>query len=55
MQQAIGINYPVAAWRGIAGPKGLPADVDAKLIATIKKIADEQGMEGVRGAARATA
>jgi tripartite-type tricarboxylate transporter receptor subunit TctC len=42
MQQAIGLNYPVAAWRGIAGPKGLPADVNAKLIGTIKKIADSK-------------
>ena len=42
MQQAIGVNYPVAAWRGIAGPKGMPADVNAKLIATIKKIADSK-------------
>ncbi|MEO8676899.1 MAG: tripartite tricarboxylate transporter substrate binding protein [Casimicrobiaceae bacterium] len=42
MQQAIGINASVAAWRGIAGPKGLPADVNAKLIATIKKIAESK-------------
>ncbi|MEO8508864.1 MAG: tripartite tricarboxylate transporter substrate binding protein, partial [Betaproteobacteria bacterium] len=32
----------VAAWRGIAAPKGLPADVTAKLIATIKKIAESK-------------
>ena len=42
MQQAIGVNYQVAAWRGIAGPKGLPAEVDAKLIGTIKKIAESK-------------
>ena len=42
MQQAIGVNYTVAAWRGIAAPKGLPADVTTKLIATIKKIADSK-------------
>jgi tripartite-type tricarboxylate transporter receptor subunit TctC len=42
MQEAIGVNYSVAAWRGIAGPKGLPADVSAKLVATIKKIADSK-------------
>ena len=40
MQEAIGVNYTVAAWRGIAAPKGLPADVTAKLIATIKKISE---------------
>ena len=42
MQQAIGVSYSVAAWRGIAAPKGLPADVTAKLIATIQKIADSK-------------
>ena len=42
MQQAIGVSYSVAAWRGIAGPKGLPADVPAKLIATIQKIAESK-------------
>lgn len=42
MQQAIGISYDVSAWRGIAGPKGLPPDVTAKLIATVKKIAESK-------------
>lgn len=38
MKQATGIDYSVSAWRGIAGPKGLPKDVSDKLIAAIKKI-----------------
>jgi tripartite-type tricarboxylate transporter receptor subunit TctC len=42
MQQAIGVNYDVAAWRGIAGPKGLPADVNAKLLGAIQKIAESK-------------
>jgi len=42
MQEAIGVNVSVAAWRGIAGPKGLPQDVQTKLIATIKKIAESK-------------
>ncbi len=42
MQEAIGVNVSVAAWRGIAGPKNLPKDVQDKLIATIKKIADSK-------------
>ncbi len=42
MQQAIGVNYSVAAWRGIAGPKGLPADVNAKLLGAIQKIAESK-------------
>ncbi len=42
MQEAIGVNVSVAAWRGIAGPKNLPKDVQDKLIATIKKIAESK-------------
>jgi tripartite-type tricarboxylate transporter receptor subunit TctC len=42
MQQALGINYSVSAWRGIAAPKGLPKDVTDKLIASIKKIWDSK-------------
>lgn len=42
MQEAMGVNINVAAWRGIAGPKGLPQDVQTKLIATIKKIAESK-------------
>jgi len=42
MQQAAGVNYSVSAWRGIAGPKGLPKDVADKLTATIKKIWDSK-------------
>jgi tripartite-type tricarboxylate transporter receptor subunit TctC len=42
MKQAAGIDYSVSAWRGIAGPKGLPKDVSDKLIATIRKIWDSK-------------
>ena len=42
MKQAAGSDWTVAAWRGIAGPKGLPADVEQKLVATIKKIWDSK-------------
>ncbi|KAA2237353.1 tripartite tricarboxylate transporter substrate binding protein [Salinarimonas soli] len=37
LNEALGINYSVGAWRGIAGPKGLPADVQARLVAGLKK------------------
>jgi tripartite-type tricarboxylate transporter receptor subunit TctC len=40
LNEALGINYSVGAWRGIAGPKGLPADVAAKLTAELKKAYD---------------
>ena len=48
MQQAIGVNYSVAAWRGIAGPKGLPADVDGQAHRDDQEDRREQGVEGLR-------
>ena len=33
LKEAMGIDYSTGAWRGIAGPKGLPADVATKLTA----------------------
>jgi tripartite-type tricarboxylate transporter receptor subunit TctC len=40
LNEALGISYSVGAWRGIAGPKGMPADVAARLTAELKKIFD---------------
>ncbi len=37
LNEALGINYSVGAWRGIAAPKGLQADVANKLTAELKK------------------
>ena len=37
-----GSDWAIGAWRGIAGPKGLPADVQAKLGAALKKIYDSK-------------
>ena len=42
MKQAAGSDWTVSAWRGIAGPKGLPRDVEQKLVATIKKVWDSK-------------
>jgi tripartite-type tricarboxylate transporter receptor subunit TctC len=42
MKEAAGSGWTVSAWRGIAGPKGLPKDVETKLIAAIKKIWDSK-------------
>jgi tripartite-type tricarboxylate transporter receptor subunit TctC len=33
----MGVDYSVGAWRGIAAPKGLPADIAAKIVASLKK------------------
>jgi tripartite-type tricarboxylate transporter receptor subunit TctC len=40
LNETLGINYSVGAWRGIAAPKGLPADIQAKLVAALKKAYD---------------
>ena len=42
MKDAAGSGWTVSAWRGIAGPKGMPKDVETKLTAAIKKIWDSK-------------
>ncbi|MBA2963417.1 MULTISPECIES: tripartite tricarboxylate transporter substrate binding protein [Ramlibacter] len=42
LKEAMGVDYSVGAWRGIAGPKGLPADISAKLVASLKKANDSK-------------
>ncbi|GIK87834.1 MAG: hypothetical protein BroJett026_33150 [Betaproteobacteria bacterium] len=42
MKDAAGSGWTVSAWRGIAGPKGLPKDVETKLVGAIKKIWDSK-------------
>ena len=37
LNESLGINYSVGAWRGLAGPKGLPTDVVATLTTALKK------------------
>ena len=37
LNETLGINYSVGAWRGIGGPKGMPADIQAKVTASLKK------------------
>jgi tripartite-type tricarboxylate transporter receptor subunit TctC len=38
LKEAMGIDYTTAAWRGIAGPKGMPADVVAAMTAALKAV-----------------
>jgi tripartite-type tricarboxylate transporter receptor subunit TctC len=40
LNETLGINYSTGAWRGIAGPKGLPANVQERLGASLKKAYD---------------
>jgi tripartite-type tricarboxylate transporter receptor subunit TctC len=38
LKEAIGVDYTVGAWRGIAAPKGLPAPIAARYTEVCKKI-----------------
>jgi tripartite-type tricarboxylate transporter receptor subunit TctC len=38
LKEATGSNWAMAAWRGIAAPKNIPAEARDKLVAAIKKI-----------------
>ena len=42
LKEAMGIDYATGAWRGIAGPKGLPADIATKLTASLQKVYDSK-------------
>ncbi len=42
LNETLGIDYSVGAWRGLAGPKGLPADISATLVAALKKAYDSK-------------
>ena len=42
LKEAAGIDYTVGAWRGIAGPKGLPKDIADKLTAALKRTWDSE-------------
>jgi len=42
MKEAAGSGWTVSAWRGIAGPKGMPADVQQRLATAVKKIWDSK-------------
>ncbi len=38
LKEATGLDWKVAAWRGIAGPKGLPDEVSQKLVPVLEEI-----------------
>ncbi len=42
LKTAIGSDWQIGAWRGIAAPKGLPADIAGRLAAAMKKIYDSK-------------
>ncbi len=38
LKAATGSDWKIGAWRGIAAPKGMPAEAHDKLVAAIKKV-----------------
>jgi len=42
LKKELNSNWTMAAWRAIAAPKGLPAEVQAKLVASLKKVYDSK-------------
>jgi tripartite-type tricarboxylate transporter receptor subunit TctC len=42
LKEEIGVDWSIAAWRGIAGPPNLPAPVTGRLVASLKKIYDSK-------------
>ena len=40
LKKALGTDWTMAAWRGMAAPKGIPKDVEAKLVEAVKKAYD---------------
>jgi tripartite-type tricarboxylate transporter receptor subunit TctC len=40
LKQAVNSKWVSGAWRGIAAPKGLPPDIEARLVAAVKKAYD---------------
>ena len=42
LKDEMGVDYSTGAWRGFAGPKGMPADMAAKLTAALKKVFDSK-------------
>ncbi|MBK9082718.1 MAG: tripartite tricarboxylate transporter substrate binding protein [Rhizobiales bacterium] len=49
LKEGLGVDYSVGAWRGIAGPKGMPADVAATLTAALKKAYDSAEFKDFMG------
>ncbi|HET9903009.1 MAG TPA: tripartite tricarboxylate transporter substrate binding protein [Xanthobacteraceae bacterium] len=49
LKETLGIDYSTGAWRGIAGPKGLPAPVAEKLTATLKQVYDSKEFKDFMG------
>jgi tripartite-type tricarboxylate transporter receptor subunit TctC len=49
LKEATGSGWATGAWRGMAAPKGLPADVRTKLEASLKKVWDSKEFKEFMG------
>ena len=45
LKEELGIDYSTGAWRGFAGPKNLPQDVQTKLIAALQEGLRVEGLQ----------
>ncbi len=52
LKEATGLDWKVAAWRGIAGPKGMPDEVTAEARAVARADLERPGVQGLHGPAR---
>ena len=43
VDEALGRRWSVAHWRGLVGPKGLPAAVGERFVSALRKVADDAG------------
>lgn len=49
LKEAMGIDYKTGAWRGFAGPKGLPQPIASKLTAALKQVYDSKEYKDFMG------
>jgi tripartite-type tricarboxylate transporter receptor subunit TctC len=42
IKQATGLDWTIGAWRGIAGPSGMPQEVSDKLVPLLRQISESQ-------------
>ena len=49
LKEATGLDWVIGAWRGFAGPKGLPADVTGVLVPALAKVYESQEFKDFMG------
>jgi tripartite-type tricarboxylate transporter receptor subunit TctC len=49
LKESMGVDYSTGAWRGMAGPKGLPQPIAEKLTAALKQVYDSKEFKEFMG------